>query len=132
MVNNYRDRHQDLLSGKRTIIVRIIEAQIKRLGKAEGQKRGEGICRIIYLSLGIIATFLGIIARVLLPSHPVLASLPHTQSVITHLLLIYLVLHAHTYRQLCTLDGRDLNQVLGMTARNIFLFGFLLAISILF
>ena len=132
MVNNYRDRHQDLLSGKRTIIVRILEAQIKRLGKAEGQKRGEGICRIIYLSLGIIATFLGIIARVLLPSHPMLASLPHTQSVITHLLLIYLVLHAHTYRQLCTFDGRDLNQVLGMTARNIFLFGFLLAISILF
>ena len=109
MVNNYRDRHQDLLSGKRTIIVRIID-----------------------LSLGIIATFLGIIARVLLPSHPMLASLPHTQSVITHLLLIYLVLHAHTYRQLCTFDGRDLNQVLGMTARNIFLFGFLLAISILF
>ena len=114
MVNNYHDRHQDLLSGKRTIIVRIIEAQLKRLGKAEGQKRGEGICRIIYLSLGIIATFLGIIARVLLPSHPMLASLPHTQSVITHLLLIYLVLHAHTYRQLCTLDGRDLNQILGI------------------
>ena len=46
------------------------------------------------------------------------------------LLLIYLILHFKTFQQLKTLDGRDLNRVLGQTARNIFLFGLLLAISV--
>lgn len=32
VVNNYRDRSQDRVSGKRTIIVRIIEAQIRKCG----------------------------------------------------------------------------------------------------
>ena len=44
MVNNYRDRHQDLVSGKRTIVVRIIEAQKRRFGNEKGQKEGEEIC----------------------------------------------------------------------------------------
>lgn len=108
MVNNYRDRHQDKVSGKRTIIVRIMAAK--------GQMVGERISRAIYLWLGIIATLLGILS---------------VHSFSSLLLLPYLLLHIHAYRQMRTLDGRDLNRILGQTARNIFLFGFLLAISVL-
>ena len=120
MVNNYRDRHQDLLSGKRTIIVRIIEAQKRKLGDEQGQKEGEQICLDIYLWLGIFAVLLALTALFL-----------HPLSTIRYpLLLIYLILHFKTFQQLKTLDGRDLNRVLGQTARNIFLFGLLLAISV--
>ena len=49
MVNNYRDRHQDKISGKRTIIVRSIEAQIRRYGEEIGRKKGEKICLNLYL-----------------------------------------------------------------------------------
>ena len=120
MVNNYRDRHQDLLSGKRTIIVRIIEAQKRKLGDEQGQKEGEQICLDIYLWLGIFAVLLALTA---LFFHPL-------STIRYPLLLIYLILHFKTFQQLKTLDGRDLNRVLGQTARNIFLFGLLLAISV--
>lgn len=113
MVNNYRDRHQDLLSGKRTIIVRIIASK--------GQVVGERICRNLYLWLGVFATILSILSLCLaFPVSP-LGALP----------LLYLILHIRTFRQLCTFDGKALNSVLGATARNIFLFGFLLALSVM-
>ena len=117
MVNNYRDRHQDKVSGKHTIIVRIIEAQIRQYGTEQGLKKGEEISLAIYLWLGIVAAILGIIAVHAIPSL---------------LLLIYLILHIQTYRQMKALDGKALNRVLGATARNIFLFGLLLALSVLF
>jgi len=41
-----------------------------------------------------------------------------------------LILHFKSFQKLKALDGRDLNSVLGATARNIFLFGVLLAISV--
>ena len=122
MVNNYRDRHQDKVSGKRTIIVRIIEAQIKQHGDELGRKKGEKICLNLYLWLGIIATILAFISLFISTFTIRLSSVIN---------LIYLFLHFKTYRQLETLDGKALNQVLGATARNIFLFGLLLAISVL-
>ena len=122
MVNNYRDRHQDKVSGKRTIIVRIIEAQIKQHGEELGRKKGEKICLNLYLWLGIIATILAFISLFISTFTIRLSSVIN---------LIYLFLHFKTYRQLETLDGKALNQVLGATARNIFLFGLLLAISVL-
>ena len=122
MVNNYRDRHQDKVSGKRTIIVRIIEAQIKRHGEELGRKKGEKICLNLYLWLGIIATLLAFTSLF------ISTFTLHPFSIIN---LIYLFLHFKTYRQLKALDGKALNQVLGATARNIFLFGLLLAISVL-
>jgi len=117
MINNYRDRHQDKVSGKCTIIVRIIEAQIRKHDAEHSLKKGEEISQGIYLWLGIIATILGITAVHTIPSL---------------LLLIYLILHIQTYRQMKALDGKALNRVLGATARNIFLFGLLLALSVLF
>lgn len=122
MVNNYRDRHQDKVSGKRTIIVRIIEAQVKQHGEELGRKKGEKICLNLYLWLGIIATILAFISLFISTFTIRLSSVIN---------LIYLFLHFKTYRQLETLDGKALNQVLGATARNIFLFGLLLAISVL-
>ena len=119
MVNNYRDRHQDQLSGKRTIVVRIINAQLQKFGNEKGLREGEEICQDIYLWLGVFSTILAFTALFLFPF----------SSIRYPLMLIYLILHFKTFRQLKTLDGRALNGVLGATARNIFLFGLLLAIS---
>ena len=120
MVNNYRDRHQDLLSGKRTIVVRIVGAQVRRLGDEQGQKEGRAICLDLYLWLGVLSTLLAFTALFL---HPL-------STIRWPLMLIYLILHFRAFRQLSTLEGRDLNRVLGLTARNIFLFGLLLAVSV--
>ncbi len=119
MVNNYRDRNQDKVSGKQTIVVRIIKAQQRKLGEAKGQKEGEEICLDLYLWLGVFSTILAFTALFLFPY----------SSIRYPLMLIYLILHFRTFRQLKTLDGHALNQVLGATARNIFLFGLLLAAS---
>lgn len=124
MVNNYRDRHQDKVSGKRTIIVRIIEANSKRYGEVEGSQRGERLCLHLYLWLGIIATLLAGISLCMIASFPLLV-------IKLGLLLIYLLLHFKTFRQMKAFEGKALNAVLGATARNIFLFGLLLAVSIL-
>jgi len=124
MVNNYRDRHQDKVSGKRTMIVRIIEASSKHYGDEEGRKKGEKFCLHLYLWLGIIATLLAVISLCLTATFPMIV-------IKLGLLLIYLLLHFKTFRQMKAIDGKALNAVLGATARNIFLFGFLLAVSIL-
>lgn len=120
IVNNYRDRHQDLQSGKRTLMVRIIESQKRKFGDTQGQKEGEEICIDLYLWFGVFAAILAFTALFLFPY----------SSIRWPLMLIYLILHFKTFRQLKTLDGKELNMVLGATARNIFLFGLLLAISV--
>ena len=120
IVNNFRDRYQDCESGKRTIIVRIIESRIRKYGDEKGRLEGEQDCMDIYLWLGIFAALLAFTALFLYPF----------SSIRYPLMLIYLILHFRAFRQLKTLDGRDLNRVLGTTARNIFLFGLLLAVSV--
>lgn len=47
------------------------------------------------------------------------------------LLLAYLFLHIKTYQSMRALTGRQLNAVLGETARNIFIFGLLVALGLL-
>ena len=104
MVNNYRDRAQDALSGKRTLVV--------RYGASAG--------RMLYLFLGISAVLLcipfawrGHIWAAILPS-------------------FYLILHLLTWIKIVRIDhGRELNKVLGETARNIFLFALLLTTGLL-
>lgn len=120
MVNNYRDRNQDVLSGKRTIVVRIISACKDKKGSAQGRIIGERLCRRLYLCIGIVATVLGIVAADLYSGTA--AKIPF--------LLIYLILHVKAYMTMKSLDGSALNKVLGVTARNIFLFGVLLAASV--
>lgn len=109
IVNNYRDRNEDKKSGKRTIIVRLISLL--------GHEKGERFSQKLYLWIGITSTLLAIAAIGLKPS--------------LSLMLIYLCLHFKAYKHMLKLDGRDLNKLLGETARNIFLFGALLAASVL-
>lgn len=98
IVNNYRDRHQDAISGKKTIIV--------RMGGTFGLRA--------YLWCGIIATILGMTALYMMDK-------PYW------FMLGYLLLNIMTWYKMCHLDGKALNGVLGKTARNIFLYGMLLA-----
>ena len=104
ILNNYRDREQDKISGKRTLVVRL------------GEKAG----RYAYLLLGIIATglcsyyaFHGLLLASLLP-------------------LLFLILHFTTWREMVRIfQGKELNIVLGKTARNIVVFGILLSLGLI-
>ena len=104
MLNNYRDREQDKISGKRTLIVRF----------------GEPAGRWAYLLLGIIATglcllysFSGRYAAALLP-------------------ILFLIPHIGTWKQMIQIfKGKELNSVLGKTARNIVLFGLLVSLGLI-
>ena len=104
MVNNYRDREGDRRHGKRTLVVLI----------------GEKASELLYLGLALAACIIGLVF--LLPGRYCTFFLP----------FIYLALHAHTYRQMKTIkQGKALNQILGLTARNIFIYGLLFTIGVL-
>lgn len=104
MLNNYRDREQDKISGKRTIIVRF------------GEKAG----RYAYLWLGIIAV--GLCSHYAFHGHPLASILP----------LLFLILHFTTWREMVRIhQGKRLNIVLGKTARNIVVFGLLLSLGLI-
>lgn len=112
VVNNYRDRYQDNKSKKNTIIVLISQ----KYGEHAGSRFGE----YLYLCLGIIAIGLCVYPMVIKPSFLHGA-----------LLIIYLVLHFLSYRKLVRINhGKELNTVLKESARNILLFGLLVAISL--
>lgn len=104
VVNNYRDRQQDALSGKRTLIVRL----------------GEPFGRYLYLGLGITATLLCLwfvknwnLTAALLP-------------------FFYLLAHVRTWLRMCEIrNGKKLNSILGETSRNMLLMGLLLSAMIL-
>ena len=104
MLNNYRDREQDKISGKRTLIVRF----------------GEPAGKWAYLLLGIVAVALcsyyasnGYLGATLLP-------------------LLFLIPHFFTWREMARIfKGKELNIVLGKTARNIVLFGLLLSLGLI-
>lgn len=105
MVNNYRDRNQDEISGKRTLVV--------RFGRKFGLR--------MYLWLGLLAFALGSLA-IGVVTGKCYSFLP---------LALYAILHILVYRKMLLIDGKALNGVLGSTARNIFLFGVLFALSLL-
>ncbi len=96
VVNNYRDRDNDRRTGKRTLVVLI----------------GPRASEILYFALALVAFHLG------------LAYFFSGRYFTFFLPAIYLSLHAHTYRKMKKIhQGKALNQILGMTARNIFIFG---------
>ena len=104
MLNNYRDREQDKISGKRTLVVRF----------------GEKVGRYAYLWLGIIAT--AICSYYAFHEMPMASLLP----------LVFLVPHFTTWRQMVRIyQGKELNIVLGKTARNIVVFGLLLSLGLI-
>ena len=118
VVNNYRDREQDRASGKRTIVVLL----------------GGRFAEWLYLLLGI--------AAVALPLLPVLYFSCEGNSyfslftfhflLFTLLPLLYLIPHTRAWLRMKRLhSGRQLNQVLGQTAANIFLYAVLQSLTLL-
>ncbi len=104
LVNNYRDMDNDRRAGKRTLVV--------RLGAVAGRR--------MYLYAGVAACLLN--ACFLFTGHPFAFVLP----------LAYLLMHVLTYRRMVRIGkGRELNAVLGDTARNMFVYGLLVAIGLL-
>ena len=104
MVNNFRDREQDAISGKKTIVV--------RLGARAGL--------ILYFLLGLAACWScfyfvteGRLWAAILPQ-------------------IYLLLHIFTTVKMARINrGKELNVILGETSRNMLLFGILLTAGLL-
>lgn len=103
MVNNYRDVDQDRVSGKRTFVV--------RFGREAGLRT--------YRWLGWLAALATVGLLVGEDKHG------------WAFLFVYLFFHDSVTRKMQCLSGRALNEVLGLTARNIFLFGALTALALL-
>ncbi len=103
-VNNFRDREQDAACGKRTIVVYL----------------GEGVGRWGYIVLGSMAVLLclgfglfGMWPAALLP-------------------LVYWILCFKAWRKMVAIDsGKELNKILGESARNMTIFGALLTLGII-
>lgn len=106
MVNNYRDREQDALSGKRTLVVRL------------GHKFG----KYMYFGLGVAAAALClwfVASDRLTPEEFVCAP------------CVYLYLHTLTSRKMARIrGGKELNRILGETSRNLLLLGLLLTLAL--
>ena len=106
MVNNYRDREQDAVSGKCTLVVRY------------GKKFGENM----YLALGIAAVLLCfwfVYTGKLTPLEFIWAP------------FVYLYMHALTWRKMIQIgSGKKLNSILGETSRNMLFLGLLLAVAL--
>ena len=104
MLNNYRDREQDKISGKRTLVVRF----------------GEPAGRWAYLILGILAV--GLCSFYAFNDHLLASLLP----------VVFLIPHFTTWREMVRIfQGKALNGVLGKTARNIVWFGLLLSLGLM-
>ena len=109
VVNNYRDIENDRRARKLTLIVRI------------GERGG----LVLYLMLGLVGTILAIVGVVLLDWHDG----QWTQS----LLIIYTPFHTWAFNEMRYIrKGAALNRVLGMTARNMFIFGLLASAALVF
>lgn len=109
VVNNYRDIDNDRRAGKLTLIVRI------------GERGG----LVLYLMLGLVGTILAIVGVVFLDWHDG----QWTQS----LLIIYTPFHTWAFNEMRSIrKGAELNLVLGMTARNMFIFGLLASAALVF
>jgi len=103
VLNNYRDRENDKNSNKRTSIVLF----------------GETFGRYFYLVNGFLASLLCLcfiqlsIWAALLP-------------------LLYLPFHISTWKTMCNINqGKELNKVLGLTARNLVILGILLSVGLI-
>ena len=98
IVNNYRDIDNDRSNGKITLAVRLGESKTRRLYESIG-----------YISAGIM------IILVFFDLYQIDKLIPTYA-----LYLIYIILHRQSYKEMKRINkGAKLNQVLGLTARNI-------------
>ena len=104
IVNNYRDRDVDRRDGKLTLVVKI----------------GATSSEWLYLGVGITAVLSGLLFWA--DGHVLAFVLP----------FVYLTLHVFTWLKLRRIhEGRQLNECLGETARNIFIYGLCVSIGLL-
>lgn len=104
MVNNFRDREQDAISGKKTLVVRFGA----RAGLIMYFLLGLGACWCCFYFIGQGRLFAAILPQ------------------------IYLLPHILTTMKMARIHrGRELNLILGETSRNMFLFGVLLAVGLI-
>lgn len=104
IVNNYRDRYNDEADGKRTLVVML----------------GADATEWLYLALGCIACLIGLVFWT--NGHILAFVLP----------FIYLLFHTFTWIKMRRMNyGRQLNECLGETARNIFIYGLCVTIGLL-
>lgn len=102
IINNYRDIENDRRAGKRTVAVFFGKRFMERL-------------YAVLMPLGVVA---------LMVSYPGIISMLSA--------MILLGIHLKTYKKMKEIgEGRELNVILGMTARNIFLYGILSSLSII-
>lgn len=108
VINNYRDIDNDRRAGKRTIIVRI------------GAHGG----LLLYLLLGVVSAVLAVMG----------ASLVSDDGCqwLQLLIMLYVPFHIKAFATMRSIGkGAELNRVLGMTARNMFIFGLLVSAVLL-
>ena len=108
VVNNYRDIDNDRRAGKRTLIVRI------------GERGG----LLLYLFLGMAGTMLAIAGIIYLNWHD--------GQFMQLLMTTCIPFHIKAFTEMRRIrKGAELNKVLGMTARNMFIFGVLVSAALL-
>ena len=104
IVNNYRDRDNDRRDGKNTLVVKI----------------GEKATEQLYLAIGVVACLLGL--TFWMNQHVLAFILP----------FIYLLLHFFTWLKMKRIhQGKQLNECLGETARNILIYGLTVSVGLL-
>ena len=107
VINNYRDRDQDRISGKKTIIV------------WGGEKFGRYLYMLIGPFVAILAILLGYYIKGNILNFQIAAT-------------VYLVLHINAWSKMNRIrSGKALNKILGLTSMNMFILAILLALVII-
>lgn len=110
IVNNYRDIDNDRSNGKITLAVRLGESKTRRLYESIGYIAAGTMIILVFFDLYQTDKFI--------PTYAIY--------------LIYIILHRQSYQEMKRINkGAKLNQVLGLTARNILVFGILSVAAIL-
>ena len=107
VINNYRDRDQDRISGKKTVVV----------------WGGEKFGRYLYMLIGPIVAVLAIWFGYLINGNILYFQIAA---------YVYLVLHINAWSKMNKIrSGKALNRILGLTSMNMFIFALLLATAII-
>lgn len=110
IVNNYRDIDNDRSNGKITLAVRLGESKTRRLYESIGYIAAGTMIILVFFDLYQTDKFI--------PTYAIY--------------LMYIILHRQSYQEMKRINkGAKLNQVLGLTARNILVFGILSVAAIL-
>lgn len=110
IVNNYRDIDNDRSNGKITLAVCLGESKTRRLYESIGYIAAGTMIILVFFDLYQTDKFI--------PTYAIY--------------LIYIILHRQSYQEMKRINkGAKLNQVLGLTARNILVFGILSVAAIL-